>query len=110
MPTTRSHVEPQELNDTTALDQIAALLGANGEWDVEYLESIADIVGLTSRNHPGDVSGRELSHYAEEADKYDIEWENDDICSEDGCYETLDDGEGYDGLCGTHADQAEEDE
>lgn len=29
-------------------------------------------------------------------------------CSEEGCDESLEDGEGYDGLCGTHADQAEQ--
>lgn len=28
-------------------------------------------------------------------------------CRADGCTESLDDGEGYDGLCGTHADIAE---
>jgi hypothetical protein len=32
---------------------------------------------------------------------------DDETCSAEGCEESLDDNEGYDGLCGTHADQAE---
>lgn len=35
-----------------ALIQIALLLGANSEWDVEYLEYIADVIGAVLP-HPG---------------------------------------------------------
>lgn len=33
--------------------------------------------------------------------------DDDDTCAEDDCDASLDDGEGYDGYCGNHADQRE---
>lgn len=36
-----------------------------------------------------------------------IQPDPEEVCSEEGCTNTLTDNEGYDGLCGTHADQAE---
>jgi hypothetical protein len=37
-------------------------------------------------------------------------FEDDDRCGFPGCTNSLDDGEGYDGYCGEHADQREEED
>lgn len=44
----------REMSDTTAVDQIAALL-ADTRWDspADFLEAIAALVALTGRPHPG---------------------------------------------------------
>ena len=56
-----------------------------------------------------------MRHWRALADRFGIEHDGEDededeeeICREEGCENSLDDGEGYDGLCGEHADEAEE--
>jgi hypothetical protein len=45
------------ISDTTAVDRIANLLGTNREWrsPADYLETIANLVAATGRQHPGDA-------------------------------------------------------
>lgn len=41
--------------DTAAVNEVWRILAAR-EWDVEDLESIADIIGKTGRVHPGTIT------------------------------------------------------
>lgn len=45
------------ISDKLALTSIARMLGTNPEWDspADFLESIADIIAATGRQHPGDA-------------------------------------------------------
>ncbi len=45
------------ISDELAITRIAEMLGTNPEWDsaADYLESIADIIAATGRQHPGDA-------------------------------------------------------
>lgn len=98
--------------DQEALDAIATLLGTAEEWDSEMLELIANLVGATERPHPGDSEKTYRRDFLEATGRrveaaYDStpDDEADEACSE--CGEPTDDGEGYDGLCGSCADKAE---
>lgn len=66
------------ITNNEALNMIATLLGANAEWDVEMLESIAIIVGETGRPFPGDQSDTVLAMYRRAADRMDIEHDGGD--------------------------------
>lgn len=96
------------------IGQFAAIvLGANEEWDNDDLtEDIAQLwikVGGAPQLSDDHTA---LPHWRKLADEHGIAHDgdddlDDDTCAEEGCDNSLDDGQGYDGYCGDHADQRE---
>ena len=52
---TNANTAPTTISDELALTRIANMLGTSPKWDspADYLESIADIIAATGRQHPG---------------------------------------------------------
>lgn len=67
-----------KIDDTNAIDRIAALLGSNTEWDSGYLETIADLVADTGRPYPGDQPPDVLAHYRQMADRFGYYYDEDE--------------------------------
>lgn len=98
----------------------AALLGANEEWDIAFPEYMAEHwLQVGGQPSISDQNEAALTHWRAIADRLGIEHDaleedteeedEEELCAEDGCENSLDDGEGYDGYCGEHADQRERD-
>lgn len=96
---------------TNALAESLTAAGALTEWDAETIEHVLypfkRIVEAAGMPWVGSTGGDSdaLRFWVKEARERGIET---DVESCDECDELLDDGEGYDGLCGTCADRAEE--
>lgn len=99
---------------------VAVSLGSEREWGDPsgFLQDFAEVAGGAGLPHPG--SDDNLAHYRALADAMGLDYERDDdeeeddeddedTCDAEGCDESLSDGEGYDGYCGTHADEREND-
>lgn len=93
-----------------AIAESLTAAGALTEWDSETIEhvlspfeSVLSRAGLPWIGSTG-ADGESLRYWAGEARRRGIETDA-DLCDE--CDEMLDDGEGYDGLCGSCADVAE---
>lgn len=66
-------------------------------WEPEYRRTLANLTATRDT-----LAAAQTERDAHEQQKPD---ETDDHCRVPGCDANLDDGEGWDGLCGTHADQ-----
>jgi len=106
-----SRYEGGSENLTLHFDRIASLLGSRAEWDepCELLEAIAyEINEARTAETPSvsDESDRALEFWRRIAAGYGDDF-SDFVCAEENCFRGLDDGEGYDGYCGEHADETE---
>ncbi len=85
--------------------RVAAILGTSDSWGGDELAAIGEVADrelgrpVGSDNEPDRVAWRRL------ATAVDIDFDRDDVCRVDECLASLDDGEGQDGFCGTHADE-----
>jgi len=84
---------------------VAGLVGSSGELNGGDLVEAISEAGANLLRVPLDGGEAMLQFWRAEADRAGVELDFEDICGEDGCYASLDDGEGSDGFCGTHADQ-----
>ncbi|MEK6310558.1 MAG: hypothetical protein V4755_07600 [Curtobacterium sp.] len=83
---------------------IAAYLGASPDWNGGDVCAIAsEAAGRILQYEIG--SPDVLPFWRARAAELGIEIDDEDVCADATCFESLDDGEGSDGFCGQHADE-----
>ncbi len=80
----------------------AAILGTSPSWGGEAIDEVAK----RELGHPvGSNAEAVRVAWRRLAIDVDIDFDREDVCRVDRCLASLDDGEGQDGFCGTHADE-----
>ncbi|MDB6425938.1 hypothetical protein [Curtobacterium sp. 20TX0008] len=85
--------------------RVAAILGTSPSWGGDEFAAISEVGDRELGRPVGSDAEAVRVAWRRLAIDLDIDFDREDVCRVDECLASLDDGEGEDGFCGTHADE-----